>query len=452
MLLVEKQGRPTISLVANSFLTAWRTSAASWGQPHLGAVVLPTAIAGQSVEYIYSLVDVRVDAIVQGLTGAIDYSASVVAESAEESITVEADDLDGLSAAVNRVFLDRTWSDGFPIVPPTPGAVARMLTGTTRDPHEVISVIEPEFGEASVEKIAINAVMAGCKPAHLPVVIATIQALSQPQCILREMQVSTSPQAPLIVVNGPLATELSINAGKTTLGPGSLNHANSVIGRAVRLCLMNIGGSTPEKADINTLGMPAKYSLCLAENEAASPWPPYHVDRGYKPEESTVTAVTVLGMAVVSDIWSATPERLLDTVGSALLFKGSVAAADWLVGGKVNPATGQDVLVQHTLILAPDHARMIAEAGWTKADVRRYIHRTGRLPMRTFLDRGSIKRDEKGVWRARPDLQWLENHPDLEVPVLASADSLLVFVAGGTGNISLFFWGVYGSGTQRIET
>ena len=449
---VEKAGLPAVAVVAQRFASAWRTSISAWGQPLLPSVTIPHVVAGQSHDLIREMVDSQIDGIVRGLLEPPrEPDAQQTTDSATETLSVSGDDFLATTDAVNALFLDKAWGDGFPVVPPTPAAVERMLGGTRRAPQDVVSIMEPGFGIASVEKLAVNAVMAGCRPEHLPVLIAAVEALAEPDCILREMQVSTVPEAPLILVNGPIAKRIGVNAGATAMGPGAINYANAVIGRALRLSLMNIGDCYPGEADINTMGLPTKFSMCIAENEEASPWSPYHVEQGLSPEDSAVTVVAVSGAASIVDVSSTTPESILDVAASALHFTGSAPMGDWLRGGKVNPATNKQVLAQHTLLVAPDHARIMAQAGWDKADVRNYLHRTARLPVERMFRGGDLKRDKLGNWFDRPDLQWLENHPDVDVPIAASPDSFIVAVAGGLGNVSEFFWGIYGSATKRID-
>ena len=439
-------------MVAQKFSSAWRTSISAWGQPLLPSVTIPHVVAGQRHDLIRGMVEEQIDGILQGLLKPVKEAALIEkAETASETLKVGGDDVLATLDAVNNLFLEKGWGDGFPVIPPTPAAVERMLRGTDRKPQDVVSIMEPGFGIASVEKLAINAVMAGCQPEHLPVLIAAVEALAEPQCILREMQVSTVPEAPLLLVNGPIARRLRINSGTAAMGPGAINYANTVIGRSLRLSLMNIGDCYPGEADINTMGLPTKYSMCIAENEESSPWSPYQVELGYKPQDSTVTVVAVSGVASIVDVSSTRPETILDGAASALHFTGSAPMGDWLRGGKVNPAINRKVLAQHTLLVAPDHARIMAQAGWDKVDVRNYLHRTARLPMKRMFRGHDLKRDKLENWFDRPDLQWLEDYPDVEVPIAASPDSFIVAVAGGLGNVSQFFWGIYGSATKVIE-
>ena len=207
------------------------------------------------------------------------------------AMLVEApDDLDELI----EFFHARRWSDGLPVVPPTRERVERMLSGTSRKPDEVVANVAPGFGAATVERIAINAVMAGCRVDHLPVLIAATQAMSAKEFNLQGIQATTNPVAVWLVINGPIAEQLGVNGGMNCLGQGTV--ANATLGRALRLILQNIGGALPGEMDRATQGMPGKFSFCCAENEAQSPWEPLHAERGFRLDQNTVT---VIGAEVV---------------------------------------------------------------------------------------------------------------------------------------------------------
>src|SRR6266508_6604363 len=180
---------------------------------------------------------------------------------------------------MNRDFLQRGWSDGFPLVAPTQAALEAMLRGTRRGAGDVIATLEPGFGLATVEKLAANAVMAGCRSAHLPLLIAAVRCLAEPKMYLRNKAMSTGPHAPLVLVNGPRGREAGLTSGMCALGPGAPSASNTVLGRALRLVMMNVGHTYVGVSDMDTIGSPLKYSLCCAENKAESPWEPYHVTR-----------------------------------------------------------------------------------------------------------------------------------------------------------------------------
>ena len=195
--------------------------------------------------------------------------------------------------AINRLYRERRWSDGLPVVPPTRERVARMLAHTKRARDEIVADIAPGYGAATVEHIAVNAVLAGCDPEYLPVVIAAVEAVAAPEFNLQGIQATTNPVAIWIIINGPVVQRLQVNAAFNCLGEGAW--ANATIGRALRLILRNIGGALPGEMDRATHGQPGKYTFCCAENEAANPWAPLHVERGFAAECSTVTAVGAEG-------------------------------------------------------------------------------------------------------------------------------------------------------------
>ena len=281
MVAMEKAGIPAVAIAAQSFARAWQSCVDGWGQPTTAYVIIPHATTGQQPDFIRNMVDGQIDAIIQGLTTFPASRGAVTAQKtsgATEVFTVEMDaSPDGLDA-VNRFLAEQDWSDGIPVIPPTPELVERMLAGTSRSPQDVLMVMEPGFGVATVEKVAINAVMAGCRPEQFPVLLAAIDCLAQPEMNHRDMQVSGHTEAPLILVNGPIAQRAGINCGTSAMGPGVVNSANTSIGRALRLCLINIGYCKAGTGDPNFIGLPTKFGMCIAENEELSPWQPYHVD------------------------------------------------------------------------------------------------------------------------------------------------------------------------------
>lgn len=265
-------------------------------------------------------------------------------------------------AAVNTLFYRRGWTDGLPIVPPTLGRVEAMLGWSPRARHDVLGEVEPLRGLATVEKVAANAVMAGCRPEHFPVVLAAVEGILDPAFNLRGVQTTDENVAPLLIVNGPISRAIAVNADWGALGPGW--QANATIGRALRLVMNNLGGGWPGAVSFAGLGQPGRYTLCLAER-ADSPWPPLHVELGHRPEQSTVTllrAETAINVTGGLD-------ELASVVGSA------ASLFSILHSGKV------------AVVLAPFVARRLAAEGWTKDDVRRHLHARGRLPAETW--RGS---------------------------------------------------------------
>ena len=243
---------------------------------------------------------------------------------------------------------DRGWSDGLPLVPPTPERVEKMLAGTSRSADDIVAVVPPNLVEATVEKVAINAVMAGCKPDYLPVVLAGLEAVCNDDFNMHGVLATTMGVGPVLIVNGPIRNELQMNSGMNVFGQG--NRANATIGRAVQLCVRNIGGGRPGEIDRSTQGQPGKLGLCFPEEEEGSPWPSLAETRGFDAGANTVTAFCGEAPRIIFDQMSRTPEALTASIASVML-------------GNVHPRiTGMDTV----LALCPEHMARFEQAGWTK--------------------------------------------------------------------------------------
>lgn len=253
---------------------------------------------------------------------------------------------------------DRGWSDGLPLVPPTEERVLRMLGATARDPQEEIGLVPSDLVPATVEKIAINAVMAGCKPEYLPVVLAAVEAVLDEPFAMHGVLATTMFVGPVIVVNGPVRRQIGMNARGNALGQG--NRANATIGRAVQLVIRNIGGGRPQEVDRATLGNPGKYTYCFAEDEEGSCWEPLSVERGIAPGRSAVTAFAGYGLQGVVDQKSRTPESLSRSFAECMKA---------IYNTKLAPAC--DAI----LVMCPEHERTYREAGWSKQRVYEELYR-----------------------------------------------------------------------------
>jgi hypothetical protein len=322
---------------------------------------------------------------------------------------------------VDALYQDRGWTDGLPIVPPTEARVRAFLNWTDRDPQEIVGVLPPRQGEATIEKIAINAVMAGCKPQYLPVIITAIEALADPLFNLDSVQATTHPVAPLIVVNGPIARELEINGGYNAFGQGF--RANVTIGRAVRLVLMNIGGGLPGTGDRATQGSPSKIAYCVAENEAESPWEPLHVEAGHPADVSTVTTFGCEGPHNIQDHYSNTALGVLLVVAGAMGQAGS------------NNLLGRGWPL---LSFGPEHAATVAKEGYTKKQVKEFLFEHARYPL------AKLGREYQQAQLARHDVP---DRPDTMVPIVRAADDISIIVAGGAGKHSCW-QPTFGDGTH----
>ena len=271
---------------------------------------------------------------------------------------------DSLDAVID-FFETQGWTDGLPFLPPTRQRLDEMYTYVDRAPEDVVATLAPRNGEATVERIAINAVMAGCRPEYLPVLITAAEAVAEEAFNLNGIQSTTHPCGVLVLLNGPVGRELNVNSGYNCFGQGW--RANATIGRAMRLILQNIGGGTPGDGDRSTHGSPAKFSFCAAENEAENPWEPLHVEQGFDLEDSTVTVMACEAPHNVNDHASVSGQGLLTTVGRAMRQPGS---------NNMSSDGGQPLVV-----FGPEHAEAIAKDGLSKEDAKRQLWEYSRLAL-----------------------------------------------------------------------
>ena len=331
---------------------------------------------------------------------------------------------------LHDAFAERGWSDGLPVIPPTEERVEAMLAYTDRDRREVLGVLPPRRGVATIEAVAINAVLAGCEPRALPVLLAAVQGIVQPQFNLSGINATTHPCAVLVLVNGPIGRELGVHGGPGCYGPGF--RANATIGRAIRLLLLNVAGASPGHGDRATQGTPAKFALCLAENEEASPWPPFHTTRGFEPDDSTVTVAASEGPHNIQEHGSNTALGVLQTVAGAL---GQAGSNNILSRG------------EPLLALGPEHAATIADEGWTREGVKQYVHEHARYPASRlspeFLESVNVRIEPESGLEPFP--------PDALLPIVNEPEHLHLFVAGGPGKHSSWL-PTFGQRTQPVTT
>jgi hypothetical protein len=269
----------------------------------------------------------------------------------------------GASEDDQEAMYERGWSDGLPLVPPTEERVLRMLDGTSRDPQEVLGLAPPDLAPATVEKVAINAVMAGCKPEYLPVVLAAVEAVLDESFAMHGVLATTGFVGPVLVVNGPIRRRIGMNAKGNALGQG--NRANAAIGRALQLVIRNIGGGRPREVDRATLGNPGKYTYCFAEDEEGSSWEPLSVERGLAPGGSAVTVFAGYGLQGVVDQKSRDPESLSRSFAESMKTIQNV---------KLAPAC--DAM----LVVSPEHHRTFKNAGWSKTRLYEELYRLCEIP------------------------------------------------------------------------
>jgi len=316
----------------------------------------------------------------------------------------------------------RGWSDGLPVVPPTRRRVLRMLEGTRRDPGEVVAVVPPDLVECSVEKVAVNAVLAGCLPEHLPAVIAAVEAACTDEFNMHGLLATTWFSGPVVVVNGAFRKLAGMNSGVNALGQG--NRANLAIGRALQLVVRNVGGGRPGEVDRATLGNPGKLSFCFAEDEEGSPWEPLSVERGLEAGRSAVTLFAGSGVQGVVDQLSRTPESLARSLAACL----RVVAHPKL-------ALAWDAM----LVISPEHGRVFRDAGWSKARLREELDRL------LMLEGAEMVRGAGGMAEGIP-----EDLAGGSIPKFRPG-GLLIVHAGGTAGLFSAIVGGWVSGAAGSQ-
>jgi hypothetical protein len=321
-----------------------------------------------------------------------------------------------------EICFERGWSDGLPVTPPTDERVLAMLKGTRRRPDEIIGKIPPYLGTCTVEKAAINAVLAGCKPEFMPVLLAALEAALEPVFTLHGVLATTYFSGPVIIVNGPIAKRIGMNSGINVLGQG--NRANATIGRALNLIVRNVGGGRPGEADRATLGAPSKFTLCFAEDESDPTWEPLSVARGFPRGASTVTLFQGHGPEAMVDQKSRTPEGLTRSFAMSL------------------NRMGHANLVQSAraiVVLSPEHYAIYREAGWDRKKIERALYEATIRPGREIL----AGRD--GVGEGVPQERANEMVPKFH------DDGLMVVRAGGPAGLFSAILPGWLAGRHKLE-
>jgi hypothetical protein len=403
----ERQNVPAAVLINEGFAFDARSAASGKGMPGVRVISETVPCECTVPDRIVSGVRAVTDDIVAALTRPLT----------EEERAPAPRELDGSQGVVfkgtwpeiQQFFYRRGWTDGLPVNPPTPAAVEEMLTGTDLPPEHIVGRMIPRLGKVTVEKIAINAVMAGALPTYMPLLIAGIEALLDKRAMFGTFEVSTGSWAPFYVINGPIREQLRINSGQGALSPGDI--ANAAIGRAMGLIVKNLGGARKAMEDMGTQGNPAKYSMVVAENEEAIPsWEPLHVQQGFQASQN---CLTVSFPNSYLQIWpyGSDHEGIVRAIASNMIPR-------WR---------------QLTLLIPPGHAQALADAGWSKAELASYLYEYARVPAYKTPDFYGVG----GIQRVRRPL-----NPQDPVPLLRSPDSLRVVVSGGAGT---FMGMAYGS-------
>lgn len=324
--------------------------------------------------------------------------------------------------------------DGLPVIPPTEERVLAMLKGTTRTPSDVVAHVPPNLAPATVEKVAINAVMAGCRPEYLPVVIAATEAACTEEFNLHGVLATTYFATPVIVVNGPIRRSIGLNCGRNLFGQGF--RANATIGRALQLLVRNVGGGKPGDVDMSTLGQPGKFTCCVGEREEVSAWEPFHVERGFAVDTSTVTVFAGEAPRAIRDQLSRTARSLGASMGLCL---------DTMAHPKIH-GMGEVLLV-----VSPEHARTFEREGYSKADLRARIQEVTARPLRELLPNDECQKG-MALGAVPPELLGTDGQPtpaglDAMLPKFRRNEDILIMVGGGTAGKFSAFLGGWASGT-----
>ena len=390
-----------------------------------------------------SAFDKVVDALARPLTQEEAKPKQKPKEVLEPTFKVTAKDYELAVDALNELFMKKQISDGLPIVPPTKEAVKWMLTGTSRSSDEVIGTFPPRRGTATIKKIAINAVMAGARPEYLPVIIAAVQGLSDPKFDSIWWRMSTSSSMPAIIVSGPIAKEINMNSGMGLIGYGF--RANAAIGRAVQLVTMNMGQTWPDVNDMAANGRLNSFTFyTFAENISDSPWEPYAVEKGFKPEDSAVM-VAVAGMGEITTIGGGavspwTEQSILDTIIS-----------------RISSIRGTSVVWTgvYTVVMHPECAKRLSAKGMSKDDVQKYLWEKSKVPyekvdkwsvgfIQESLDRGEFIPEAVPVFREALK-------PGGMVPVVQTPEHIDIIAAGGTAGYTFLFGGSYPNPNHSVK-
>ena len=327
------------------------------------------------------------------------------------------------SEDIMEACFERGWSDGLPLVPPTPLRVTRMLSSTDRSANEIVGSVPPDNRPCTIEKIAINAVMAGCKPDYLQVVIAALRAALKDEFCMHGLLCTTYFSTPVMIVNGPITKQIGMNSGVNALGQG--NRANATIGRALQLIVRNVGGGIPGGIDRATLGNPGKYTFCFCEDESDAEWPSLSMDRGYTREDSVVNLFAGSGVQPFVDQQSRQPESLAKNLANSLR---SVAN------------TRSFGMADAIIVISPEHRRVLRECGWTKPNLKQALYDELKTPG------ADIIRGKDGIAEGMP-----EKFKDIMLNKFRNDGLHIVGAGGKAGMFSAIISGWLASGEKGSQ-
>jgi hypothetical protein len=397
---IENLNKPTVILANEGFAVDGRQSASVKGFPGLRLVSEPVPSECSIMEDADAGVKQVMDEIINALRKPLTPEEESPKEKEKEKPARIA--FKGSLEEINRFFYKRGWGDGLPLIPPTEESVNEMLAGTDLPPDHILGKVEPRLGKATVEKVAVNAVMAGALPVHMPVLIACVNAMLDPNAWFGTYSMSTGSWAPFWIISGSVRNDVYVNSGSGALSPGNI--ANAAIGRAMGLVIKNIGGIRKGIEDMGVLGNPAKYSMVIAENEEATPWEPFHVSEGIDGNDSSVT---LFFPNSYSQIWpyGSDDKGIID----ALIYN-------------LQPGRGG----LFCWIITPPHAKVLARKGWTKDMLKKYISEFARVPA---YRHGHFYETNKAI--AKPGMVPM-NAMD-PIPIIPNPNHIKILVAGGPG-------------------
>jgi hypothetical protein len=416
-----------VTVVSSEFWALALTEAQARGVKDLPLVKVPHPVGTISLEALRMVAESAVDSIAAKLVrgnGATSYGDARSSQDGEGNVAarllVPSDPAETFS-----FFSDRGWTDGLPVLPPTLAAVRKMVAAGGKKADVILGVIPPLNGVATVEKIAANAVMAGCLPDYYPLVLAAVRAITRPGYNLDGLQTTTGNIAPLAIVNGPCRNRLAINCGANVLGQGW--RANATIGRAIRFVMTNIGGARPGSFDKSTMGQPAKYTFCFAENEEENPWQPFHVERGLARDCDTIHMFGASGVYSAVDLASQSANGLLKTFALTM------------TGGLASGVTSTEVL----WVICPEHAAILARDGFSKEKLRVELFAFARVPFDKIADENLDL-----LAKRRPG--WFKSGAAREIGVVDRPEDIWLVVAGGAGAKSAYIPGRTGTRMQTV--
>ncbi|MBC7224186.1 MAG: thiol-disulfide oxidoreductase [Anaerolineae bacterium] len=426
---MEKLGIPTVTVATSEFIGLAKSSSESFGAPDQSFVVVPHPMGMIPLEEIRAKADAAFPEILKAAT---EWTPSrTELPPSKPPYPAEVIEFEGTEADVHDLFFKNGWSLGVPIIPPTPERVQEMLKGTSHKPDELIGLLTPRMGGVTVELVAVHGVMAGCKPEHMPVLLAIAEALVRPE--YRGPTTTTNPTAPLFIVNGPIRDEIGLAYGQGAAGPGHL--ANVCLGLAANSLGDVIGGSKPPEPDKTTLGWPGNtIAIVIGENEEANPWGPLHVEKGFKKDENVLTVM--LGAEIPSNI-----NDHNSTKGEDLL--RVVAYEMRRAGQNSRMMSDSDVLV----LFSPEHAATIYNDGWTDKDkIRQFLWENAAIPVQALPGGGKDPR-----YSPEAVSQLLGKPATLEtlVPMVKEPARIQIAVAGGAGKHSQYV-SSFGAQTPRL--